>query len=1145
MKVADFHLLEEEEEQTDIRQVVHEFNQTQTRYPKESTIQQLFTEVAARTPDAFAVLAREQSLTYRELDAQSNRLAHFLVAQGICCEQAVGVMLGRSAEMIVALLGILKAGGCYLPLDPTLPASRARFILTEARCPFLISERRLIRTLNRLQWECPELRGFLCIDSVDVHGERESGGALMNKEMWDYVGREAFDDISAGGWRSSYSGAWLSREVMDEYGNNILLKLSPHLTPPTRILEVGCASGISMFRLAPRVGFYLGTDLSREITQWSETERRKRGLNHIRLQQVAAHEIDQLGETEFDIVIMNSVVQCFTGHNYFREVLRKAIALMSEIGVIFFGNIWDQELKEAFIESLTNFARTHAGKGYTTKIDRSEELFLTRDFFHDLQHEFSEIASVECSRMLGRHASEVSEYGFDVMVHINKRCSRGELPPRRKHQFDCTVLTDYPAAAIGERSHACGLANIIYTSGSTGQPKGVMIEHRAVIRLVRQTNYISLDGSDRILQTGSLAFDASTFEIWGALLNGAALCLPSGEDLLDARTLGRHIEGYGATTIFLTTGLFNVLVDTGVEIFRRLRIVLTGGERCSPAHFNKLRAACPDVLLKHLYGPTENTTFTTCYDVTKREEGNIPIGRPIANTTVYILDEQLKPLPVGVAGELCAGGDGLARGYLNDPDLTCARFVRHPFVEGQRLYRTGDICRWRWDGNVEFIGRRDNQVKIRGYRVELEEIEVCLCRHERVVDAVVLAQDIGGGNLELVAFVAGDDGLEMNGLREYLLATLPGHMVPIHLVKLDKLPLSANGKVDRKALQYISTQAGRASQHEAPATSTERQLASIWMEVLGHDGIGVTDDFFAAGGHSLRVTKLVALIRDRMDIALPLTAVFKATTIREQAKLLLEHAHFGIEEVDGAMVLLTKAAQGPSLFAFPPGTGDALGYLQLADLLKPYRFYGFNFLPEPTRLVAYADLIMGVEGEGPLVLLGYSAGGNLAYHVTAELERRGRHVSDIVMIDSSRRVRPLSFPEGEARRVAEAFLNHESIKPYVTSALLHDKANRLIERYYDFLSSTTDHHIVDANIHVLYTNESSDYVDPASGKLIAGTMQWSEVTRGRLATHLASGEHNHMLHTPNLEPNAQLLKKVLHVAFAAQQVCSNSAPAVH
>ena len=1135
MKLSDFHLLDEEEEQVSTRQVVHEFNQTQTCYPRESTIHQLFVEVAAKVPNAIAVIASREQLTYGELDERSNRLAYFLVAQGIRREDAIGVMLGRSEEMIVALLGILKAGACYLPLNPTLPASRARYILAEARCPFLISEKALIRTFNRLQWECSALRAFLCIDSFDVRSEPEGGGEMMREDMWDYIRREVFDDISGGGWRSSYTGEWLSREVMDEYGDNILQKLSPHLTPGARVLEIGCASGISMFRLAPKVGFYVGTDLSKAIIQWSEAERRRRGLDHVRLEQAAAHEIDRLGETGFDIIVLNSVVQCFSGHNYLRDVLRKAIGLMRETGVIFFGNIWDQELKDEFIQSLASFATAHTGKGHATKIDRSEELFLCRDFFNDLQHEFPEFASIEYSRMLGVHASELSEYGYDVMIHIDKRRGSRDLPPRCRQQFDRTALTECPAAALVERSDARALAYIIYTSGSTGQPKGVMVEHRSVVRLVRHTNYITLDENDRILQTGSLAFDASTFEIWGALLNGGSLLLPPGEELLDGHALGGLIEHYGVTTMFLTTGLFNVLVDTGVEIFRGVKRVLSGGERCSAAHFGKLRCTLPELILQHVYGPTENTTFTTWYDVANGAEREIPIGRPIANTTVYILDDGLKPVPVGIPGELCTGGDGLARGYLNDPGLTVEKFIPHPFVKGERLYRTGDLCRWRADGNVEFIGRRDNQVKVRGYRVELEEVEACICRYQQVIEAVVLAKDLGTGTLELVAYVTGDESLELDALRSYLGATTPGYMVPSHLVKLDRLPLNASGKVDRKALPHPAMHAGQAPLREAPASTTEGQLAAIWKEVLGHDSIGVTDDFFAAGGHSLKVTKLVALIRERIGVAVSLTAVFKATTIREQAKLLLDQAQFGIEGVDEPMVLLNKTAGGAAIFALPPGTGDGIAYLQLADLLKPYRFYAFNFIPEPTRLADYADLIMSADPAGPYLLLGWSAGGNLAFHVAAELERRSRCVSDIVMVDSGRRLLPLVFPEGEATRVAQMFLSDESIQPYVSSAVLRDKVTRLIACYYEFLSSTTDNHTVDANIHLLVTATSEDYFDLATGELMSSFTRWSEVTRRAFATHLASGEHNFMLYPPSVEPNARLLREILDDTFVARR----------
>ena len=1139
MKLTDFHLLDEEEEQASIRQVVHEYNQTRSRYPRKSTIHQLFTEVAAKMPNAVAVVAGGQHLTYRELDEQSNRLAHFLIAQGIRREDAIGVMLGRSAEMIVALLGILKVGGCYLPLNPTLPASRARYILAEAHCPFLISEKSLIRTLNKLQWECECLRGFLCIDSTAVHRESEGVGEMMREEMWNYMRREVFDDISGGGWKSSYTGEWLSRDIMDEYGDNILQKLRPWLGPQVRILEIGCASGISMFRIAPNVGFFLGTDLSREILDWAETERKTRKLGNIRLEYLAAHEIDRLDEGNFDIVILNSVVQCFSGHNYLRDVIRKAISRMCDRGVIFFGNIWDQDLKEQFVQSLIHFAEQQGGKPYVTKADRSEELFLSRDFFEDLRHEFPEIESVEYSHLVCSQSSELSEYGYDALVHIDKvktGQALSSLRPRNKQQFDSTNLPGYSADAVEERSHPRALAYIIYTSGTSGQPKGVMVEHRSVLRLVRNTNYIQLSASERILQTGSLAFDASTFEIWGALLNGGCLHLPSGEDLLDASTLGELIQRHGITTMWLTVSLFNVLIDTDITIFRSLKRLLIGGEKCSVRHCNRLRQSYPQLILKNGYGPTENTTFTTCYTVIETSlERDLPIGRPISNTTVYILDDHFRPVSIGIPGELCTGGDGLARGYLNDPALTCQRFIPHPFIEGERIYRTGDLCRWLPEGNVEFLGRRDHQVKIRGYRVELQEIESCLCQHKEVLEAIVLAKDLNGGSLELIAYVTGDGSLNIDELRSYLAATLPNYMVPAYIIKLNKLPLSANGKVDRKALpDPIPADVNGSSSLELPQTDTERELVAIWEEVLGHKGIGVTFDFFAAGGHSLKVTKLVALIHRKMGIELPLTAVFKATTIREQTKLLLDRARFGIAGIDDAMVLLTKSPDDTRVFAFPPGTGDALSYIRLAALLKPHAFYAFNFIEGPTRMADYADLITGVDPHGPYVLLGYSAGGNLAYHVAAELERRGREVSDIVMVDSSRLVGRLVFPDGEAESVASTFLNHESVRPYLTSAILREKVVRKIQGYYEYIGTSMDTHTVQANIHVLISGDSRDqHFDLDSGELISSVPLWGEVTRCAFNIYPAFGSHNDMLFEPHLGCNARLLREILESTFRA------------
>jgi thioesterase domain-containing protein len=664
-----------------------------------------------------------------------------------------------------------------------------------------------------------------------------------------------------------------------------------------------------------------------------------------------------------------------------------------------------------------------------------------------------------------------------------------------------------------------------------------MIEHRSVLRLVRNTNYIQLGEADRILQMGALSFDASTFEIWGVLLNGGCLCLPLGEDLLDARTFSELIRRHRITTLWLTVSLFNLLVDADVTAFAGLKRLLIGGEKCSVRHCNKFREACRGVVLQNGYGPTENTTFTTTYVIDKVINRDVPIGRPISNTTVYILDDHLRPVPSGVPGELCTGGDGLARGYLNDPELTGEKFVPHPFVEGERIYRTGDLCRWLPDGNVEFIGRRDNQVKVRGYRINLEEIEACLRRHQQIVEAVVLARDLGGGTLDLIAYLTGEPGLEVEAVRAYLAARLPDCMVPAFFVALEKFPVNANGKVDREALPTPTTATVDAfAIQEPPQSETERQLVSIWEEVLGRKGIGVTYDFFAAGGHSLKVIKLVALIHRKMGLEMPLTAVFKATTIRAQAKLLLDRAQFGVAGIDDALVALTNPVGDSRVFAFPPGTADALGYIQLAELLKPHGLFAFNFIEESTRIADYANLIARVDPEGPYILLGYSAGGNLAYHAAAELERRGKKVSDVVMVDSSRLVGRIVFPEGEVDSVAAEFLSHPSVRPYLANSVLKEKAHRKIQRYYDYISSSVDLHIVDANIHVLVSADSPDkHYDPDSGELIASFSRWEEVTRGIFKTYRAAGSHNSMLFEPYLSHNAALLREILESAWCGSR----------
>ena len=1115
----------------ELRRLIAGFNDNRSDYPRDETVHAIFARRAAERPDAIAIIYGEREYSYRQVDRASNRFARFLIESNVQREDLVAVAIDSPFEMIGAVLGILKAGAAYVPLDLDGPFERVRHVLSDTQARVLVSEKRHIRVLNRLHWECPRLDIVFCADSHDAKHESEGVGGMMQEDVWDHVGQAAFDDISGGGWNSSYTGEWLSREVMDEYGDNIREKLQPYLNDTTRILEIACGSGISLLRLAPRVGGYLATDLSRPILEWTQREVARAGLQNVTFRHLPAHETDRVEESGFDIVILNSVIQCFSGYNYLRDVLRQAIGKMADRGVIFLGNLWDLDKKDQFVKSLIAFRDANAGGGSRTKVDRSEELFVSRDFLDDLRHEFPEIRAIDCSGMLGSARSELSDFGYDAILHVDKgSLSPLLLPPRKKNLVDLAVLQRRFDRPIAETTRAQGLAYIIYTSGTSGRPKGVMVEHRSIARLVINTNYVQLRSDDRIVQTGPLGFDASTFEIWGALLNGGTLCWPARRAILDPAELGRLIAKHGVTTMWLTASLFNHYVDNDISLFSGLRQLLIGGEKLSPFHVNKLRERYPHLALINGYGPTENTTFTTCHRIERSYAGDIPIGRPIANTQVVILDRTGALTPIGVPGEICAAGDGLARGYLNDPELTGRKFVPHPLEQGGRIYRSGDLGLWRADGTIEYLGRLDDQVKIRGYRIEPAEIEHRILRHPKIKEALVLSRSLGGAGNDLVAYITTNGNPEgdiAGGLRDWLGRSLPEYMVPSYVVTMEKMPLNANGKVNRAELPDPALEhASRHLRHEPPATHTEREILAVWQEVLGASQVGVTDNFFDRGGHSLRVAKAVALIERRLGVAVPLTVFFTYPTVRQLGAYVVDEAEFGVAGIDEALVPLSVDNRGPNVFAFPPGTGDALGFVQLASLL-PCRFFGFNFIEAESRIDDYADLVMKVDSDGPYVLFGYSSGGNLAYHVARTIEARGRRIAAIIMVNSARKLAPIPIGEAEVMKITAGFLDDESVRPYLASSVLREKAERLIRSSLRYVERTVDYHMINADIDVVTGEESVAEYRDASGAVVVSQSGWADVTRGRLAIRQGVGHHNYMLTMPYLDRNAELIGEIL------------------
>jgi amino acid adenylation domain-containing protein len=439
------------------------------------------------------------------------------------------------------------------------------------------------------------------------------------------------------------------------------------------------------------------------------------------------------------------------------------------------------------------------------------------------------------------------------------------------------------------------IAAVLYTSGSTGAPKGVVLTHRGVVRLVTSTDYLQF-GSDHVhLHHANTSFDSSLLEVWGCLLNGGTLVIMAPAKW-HAEELGRLIREHHVTTLWLTAGLFHAMVDERLDDLKPLRQLIAGGDVLSLKHVRRVVEQMPACRFVNGYGPTENSTFSTTYRVDQYDERwtTLPIGRPIANSDAYVLDGALEPVPVGVAGELYVGGDGLARGYLNRPDLTAAKFIEHSF-DGRtttRLYRTGDRCRYRADGSIEFLGRMDHQVKVRGFRLEPGELAVVLLQHPALRDAAVVTDRDGRGDTMLVAYVVPAASIDVVELKAFLRERVPEFMMPAAIVSVASLPLNANGKLDRSALP--PPHAGRSSPAEermASRTDTEAAVAAIWADLLQVDDVDATDDFFDLGGHSLLAIRLQGRLEAAFGTRVPIVDLFEHSTVESLARLVDEARH--------------------------------------------------------------------------------------------------------------------------------------------------------------------------------------------------------------------------------------------------------------
>ncbi len=1184
-----------------------------------NTLLKLFHDQVTKNSTKTAIQSSNTSYSYEHLNGCANQVAHFLLEEvNIQKEEKVGVILNAGLYNIAARFGVLKAGGAYVILEPAADENQLSSLISDFGIRALIIEKEYIELSNRLQWSLDHLESYLCVNTNDVKSEKEHlENVLMSQKLWDHVGARAEDQITSGGWISSYTGEAISDVEMEEYSMNAYSKLKDSLHTGMRVLEIGCSSGLTLSKIAPEVALYYGTDLSPVILAGTERMIAERGFTNVKLKQLVAHEISDLEEKDFDLIIINSVIQSFHGHNYLLEVIRKGVELLREDGRIFIGDVMDINKKSEMLDDLLQFKQENRDKGYNTKTDFSSEFFVAKGYFQDLSISEREIVDVAISDKIRTIENELTKYRYDVILQIDKSgaktvtrekesqkrkikrqydradlITRSEVNPeievapealatiitnfddveRRKSLLirhsdilglfktdsalfiyddsnkwaafpdkepfvlelygtllfgselilvpeliaqntaslvaflekerithlsidassvsnlleigkvpnkdpkTCSLIVDggafsaienqnldqhqafavinrreitndsfptfdrilteeekhellftfndtavaypqdktivdlfeeqaartpdniavvfagkeltyqqldeksnqlahylrenyqirpddlvgiqlersewviiailgvlkaggayvpidadypssrkayivkdsalkllitetsfiydidyyqgavfaidvefdaqrYPSRGLSTTSTPAHLAYVIYTSGSTGVPKGVMVEHRAIANtILAQIDAFRVETHNRGLQLASFSFDASISEVFIVLLSGARLLMAEESHRKDPALLTGLISSHAIDIATLSPSLLSKIE---VSKLQGLKTLITAGEA---AHYQKAVDFLAYGTYYNAYGPTETSICATICELGPPEalgSSSIPIGRPIANTQVYILNEKAGLQPVGVAGEICIGGDGLARGYLNQEGLTQEKFIANPFKPGERLYKTGDLGRWLPDGNIEFVGRKDDQVKIRGHRIELAEIEQALAQHEAIKQAVVLAKANQSGEKDLVAYVTANSEQNTNDLRAYLAETLPAYMLPAYFVQLEAMPLTANGKIDKQSLpdpQGLGLSSG--VEYVAPRNKMEEKLVKIWENILQRDKIGILDDFFVLGGHSIKAVRLSNEYQKQLAVKLSLEDLFQHKNIAAHAALI-------------------------------------------------------------------------------------------------------------------------------------------------------------------------------------------------------------------------------------------------------------------
>lgn len=850
----------------------------------------LFEKQVTKHPDKIAIEYKNLNITYLKLNEEANKFADHLLGLNIKRGDTIALFLSRSIGMMSAIFGIEKACCAYLPINTNNPISRIMDILNDSKSKVLVTEYKFKNVALEVFYNAPFVERLIFIDK-----EGDSKTDFTNsKKLWNFVSTKD-DLIESSGWVSSYTNKPFSRLEMNELAGNITTKISASLKKDTVVLEIGSGSGLIAKEISPKVEKYICTDISEVVLGKSKRMLQREGINNVEFLQINSDNLFNIRE-KVDVVIINSVVQFYINYSELEKVISYCLNNLNEGGIIFIGDIRDPELRDSFYESLLNKDRVGVGENNANAIalkkSLDKDLYVNKKFFIELSKRDRRIKSVESSDKIGNIKNELSMYRYDVVIekeHSNKL---------KNVDNSITYVTDNKHLSVlnpNILNSSEQLAYVIYTSGSTGKPKGVMIEHKALFnRLEWMQNEYSLNCNDKVLFKTPYSFDVSVWEIfWWAMYGSQLVILEDGCEG-DPQKILEITKEKKVSVLHFVPSMLNVLllyIDKNKIKLSNIVIkkVFTSGEVLMIDSVKRFRRLfnINNTELHNLYGPTEaaiDITYFNCSHIHELGEF-VPIGKAIANNRVFIADKYLNEVPKGGEGEIVIQGINLARGYLNNTIKTDESFVSS--FSGIRTYKTGDFGIELPDGNIKYLGRKDNQIKIRGNRIELDEIRKVVLENTSISDCRIIDSDELNEDKKIICFYISSQSIQEEDLILILKRYLPNYSIPNLYIKINEIPTTLHGKLDRtKLLNLIDRDLFIAAKEEQELyTETQRTVTKIFENHL-KTIVRIDSDFFKIGGNSLLAMVVINEICSELKIKLPISIFFKNPTPSKLSRII-------------------------------------------------------------------------------------------------------------------------------------------------------------------------------------------------------------------------------------------------------------------